>query len=112
MGYDAIALKSGWDEYGIAYGKPTTKVHIREVLRTSSSGSGISFGSEMSGGILNILVEHLHILPTMLYNLLRNTQDWQNQILFSVQSRFLHSCVRRVLVEYKESDVCVSFVLC
>ncbi|KAA8549125.1 hypothetical protein F0562_000809 [Nyssa sinensis] len=31
VGYDAIVLKSGWDEYGIAYGKPTTNVHIREV---------------------------------------------------------------------------------
>ncbi|XP_073136358.1 probable polygalacturonase isoform X2 [Henckelia pumila] len=65
MGYDAIALKSGWDEYGIAYGKPTTKVHIREVHLTSSSGSGIAFGSEMSGGISNILVEHLHIFDSL-----------------------------------------------
>ncbi|XP_059659582.1 probable polygalacturonase [Cornus florida] len=61
MGYDAIVLKSGWDEYGIAYGKPTAYVHIRDVCLQSSSGSGLAFGSEMSGGISNILAERLHI---------------------------------------------------
>ncbi|KAL3827795.1 hypothetical protein ACJIZ3_016597 [Penstemon smallii] len=60
-GYDAIALKSGWDEYGIAYNKPTKHVHIRKVHLLSSSGSGIAFGSEMSGGISDILLEHLHV---------------------------------------------------
>ncbi|XP_027118189.1 probable polygalacturonase isoform X3 [Coffea arabica] len=61
MGYDAITLKSGWDEYGIAYGKPTTNVHIRGIRLQSGTGSGVAFGSEMSGGISNILVEHLDI---------------------------------------------------
>ncbi|KAL2556627.1 Pectin lyase-like superfamily protein [Forsythia ovata] len=60
-GYDGIVLKSGWDEYGIAYSKPTANVHIRRVQVESSSGSGIAFGSEMSGGISNILVDHVHI---------------------------------------------------
>ncbi|KAL4643041.1 putative polygalacturonase isoform X1 [Castanea sativa] len=61
MGYDAIALKSGWDEYGISYGRPTTDVHIRRVHLQSSSGSSLAFGSEMSGGITNVLVEHIHL---------------------------------------------------
>ena len=61
MGYDAIALKSGWDEYGISYGRPTTDVHIRRVHLQSSSGSSLAFGSEMSGGISNVLVEHIHL---------------------------------------------------
>ena len=61
MGYDAIVLKSGWDEYGIAYGRPTRDVHIRRVRLRSSSGSGLAFGSEMSGGISNILVENIHL---------------------------------------------------
>ncbi|KAM7521444.1 hypothetical protein LguiA_011346 [Lonicera macranthoides] len=60
-GYDAIALKSGWDEYGIAYGKPSTNVHIREVRLQSSSGSALAFGSEMSGGISDILVENINL---------------------------------------------------
>lgn len=61
MGYDAIALKSGWDEYGIAYGRPTKNVHIRRVHLEASSGSTLAFGSDMSGGISNVLVEHVHL---------------------------------------------------
>lgn len=65
MGYDAIVFKSGWDEYGIAYGRPTTNVHIRRVQLQSSSGSALAFGSEMSGGISNVLVEHVHLYNSL-----------------------------------------------
>lgn len=65
MGHDAISLKSGWDEYGIAYGKPTTDVHIRRVLLQSSSGSSVAFGSEMSGGISNVQVEKIHLYDSL-----------------------------------------------
>lgn len=61
-GHDAIVLKSGWDEYGIPYGKATSIVHIRSVRLQSSSGAGLAFGSEMSGGISNIIAEHLLVL--------------------------------------------------
>ncbi|OMP11817.1 Glycoside hydrolase, family 28 [Corchorus olitorius] len=65
MGHDAIALKSGWDEYGIAYGIPTTDVHIRRVQLQSSSGSSLAFGSEMSGGISDVLVEHVQLYDSL-----------------------------------------------
>ncbi|XP_011011881.1 PREDICTED: probable polygalacturonase isoform X2 [Populus euphratica] len=61
VGYDAISLKSGWDEYGITYDRPTTDVYIRRVYLQSSSGSSVAFGSEMSGGISNVHVEQVHI---------------------------------------------------
>ncbi|KAF2313847.1 hypothetical protein GH714_018285 [Hevea brasiliensis] len=61
MGYDAIALKSGWDEYGISYDRATRDVHIRRVHIQSSSGSSIAFGSEMSGGISDVHVEQVHL---------------------------------------------------
>ncbi|KAI7731582.1 hypothetical protein M8C21_015184, partial [Ambrosia artemisiifolia] len=64
-GYDAVSLKSGWDEYGITYGKPTTNVHIRGVRLQSFTGSGLSIGSEMSGGISQILVENLKLYDSM-----------------------------------------------
>lgn len=54
-------LKSGWDEYGISTGKPTSDVHIREVRLLSSTGSCLAFGSEMSGGISNVLVENIEL---------------------------------------------------
>ncbi|CAI9781090.1 unnamed protein product [Fraxinus pennsylvanica] len=66
MGYDSVVLKSGWDEYGIAYGKPTTNVHIRGLRLHSYSGTGMAFGSEMSGGISSILVENLHVLDSLI----------------------------------------------
>lgn len=59
MGHDAISLKSGWDQYGITYGKPTTNVHIKGVRLQSFTGSALALGSEMSGGISQILVENL-----------------------------------------------------
>ncbi|GKV31416.1 hypothetical protein SLEP1_g40106 [Rubroshorea leprosula] len=74
MGHDAIALKSGWDEYGIAYGRPTTKVHIRRVHLQSFSGSSIAFGSEMSGGISNIQVEQVHLYNSLSGIELRTTR--------------------------------------
>ncbi|KAH9626438.1 hypothetical protein KSS87_004940 [Heliosperma pusillum] len=61
VGYDAISLKSGWDQYGIAYDRPTTYVHIKQVQLQASTGSAIAFGSQMSGGISNVLVEGVHI---------------------------------------------------
>lgn len=63
-GHDAIVLKSGWDEYGVSYGKATSSVHIRNVRVQSSSGAGLAFGSEMSGGISNIFVQQLHIFDS------------------------------------------------
>ncbi|XP_021725540.1 probable polygalacturonase [Chenopodium quinoa] len=61
MGYDAITLKSGWDEHGIKYNRPTTCVHIKQVNLQASTGSAVAFGSEMSGGISHVLAEHLDI---------------------------------------------------
>ncbi|OVA18706.1 Glycoside hydrolase [Macleaya cordata] len=61
VGHDAIVLKSGWDEYGIAYGRPTTRVHIKRVHLRASLGSALAFGSEMSGGISNVYAEQLYV---------------------------------------------------
>ncbi|KAF5455309.1 hypothetical protein F2P56_024903 [Juglans regia] len=86
MGYDAIVLKSGWDEYGISYGQPTTNVHIRGVHLQSSSGSGLAFGSEMSGGISNILVERLHLRDSFIGVELKTKKGrggYMKNILFS-----------------------------
>lgn len=60
-GHDAIALKSGWDKYGITFGRPSSSIHISNVSLTSPTGSALAFGSEMSGGISGIQVDHLHI---------------------------------------------------
>ncbi|XP_052210015.1 probable polygalacturonase [Diospyros lotus] len=57
-GDDLVAVKSGWDEYGIAYGIPSHDITIRRITG-SSPFSGIAVGSETSGGILDVLAEHI-----------------------------------------------------
>ncbi|XP_074571117.1 putative polygalacturonase [Curcuma longa] len=62
-GDDLVAIKSGWDEYGIAYGRPSSGITIRR-LTGSSPFSGIAIGSETSGGVNNILVENINLYNT------------------------------------------------
>lgn len=53
-----IAIKSGWDEYGISYGRPSTNIIIRRLVGQTRS-SGIAIGSEMSGGVSGVHAEDL-----------------------------------------------------
>lgn len=36
VGDDAIAIKSGWDQYGISYGRPSTNILIRNLVVRSN----------------------------------------------------------------------------
>ncbi|KAL6610690.1 hypothetical protein ACP70R_040659 [Stipagrostis hirtigluma subsp. patula] len=58
-GDDLISVKSGWDEYGIAFGRPSSGITIRRVTG-SGPFAGFAVGSETSGGVENVLVEHLN----------------------------------------------------
>ncbi|KAF0899609.1 hypothetical protein E2562_020801 [Oryza meyeriana var. granulata] len=60
-GDDLVAVKSGWDQYGISVGKPSSNIIIQRVSGTTPTCSGVGFGSEMSGGISNVVVRDLHI---------------------------------------------------
>ncbi|KAL3632738.1 hypothetical protein CASFOL_025722 [Castilleja foliolosa] len=60
-GDDLVAVKSGWDQYGINMAKPSVNITIRRVSGTTPTCSGIGIGSEMSGGIRNVLVEDLYV---------------------------------------------------
>ncbi|KAJ7945034.1 Pectin lyase-like superfamily protein [Quillaja saponaria] len=59
-GDDLVAVKSGWDEYGIAYGQLSSNITIRR-LTGSSPFAGIAVGSETSGGVENVLAEHINL---------------------------------------------------
>ncbi|KAL0410395.1 UNVERIFIED_CONTAM: putative polygalacturonase [Sesamum latifolium] len=61
VGDDGIAIKSGWDQYGITYGKPSENILIRNLIVRSNVSAGISIGSEMSGGVSNVTIENIHI---------------------------------------------------
>ncbi|CAH9089796.1 unnamed protein product [Cuscuta epithymum] len=63
-GDDCIAVKSGWDEYGIAYGMPTKQLLIRRVTCISPTSAAIALGSEMSGGIEDVRAEDILAIDT------------------------------------------------
>ncbi|MDP8998523.1 MAG: glycosyl hydrolase family 28 protein [Myxococcota bacterium] len=50
---DNIAIKAGLNEDGIAVGKPSHNIVVRNVQSTTGHG-GITIGSEMSGGVNNV----------------------------------------------------------
>ncbi|XP_062145687.1 probable polygalacturonase [Alnus glutinosa] len=58
-GDDCVAVKSGWDEYGIAYGMPTKQLVIRRLTCISPFSAVIALGSEMSGGIQDVRAEEI-----------------------------------------------------
>ncbi|KAM7276699.1 hypothetical protein ACFE04_018565 [Oxalis oulophora] len=58
-GDDCIAVKSGWDEYGISYGMPTKQLLIRRLTCISPTSAVIALGSEMSGGIEDVRAEDI-----------------------------------------------------
>ncbi|XP_064950711.1 probable polygalacturonase [Musa acuminata AAA Group] len=60
-GDDLVAVKSGWDHYGIAMAHPSSNIVIRRVSGTTPTCSGVGIGSEMSGGVSNVVVEDLHV---------------------------------------------------
>ncbi|ONK72931.1 uncharacterized protein A4U43_C04F25070 [Asparagus officinalis] len=49
-GDDCIAIKSGWDEYGIKVGLPSEHIIIRRLTCISPTSAVIAIGSEMYGG--------------------------------------------------------------
>lgn len=61
VGDDGIAIKSGWDQYGIEYGRPSKNILIRNLVIRSNVSAGVSIGSEMSGGVSNVTVENVFI---------------------------------------------------
>ncbi|KAI3921892.1 hypothetical protein MKX01_005581 [Papaver californicum] len=60
-GDDLVAVKSGWDQYGIKMARPSSNIVVRKVSGTTPTCSGVGIGSEMSGGIFNVHIESLHI---------------------------------------------------
>ncbi|WOK91385.1 hypothetical protein Cni_G00076 [Canna indica] len=62
-GDDLVAVKSGWDEYGVAYGRPSSGITVRRITG-STPFAGFAVGSETSGGVENVLAENLNIFKS------------------------------------------------
>ncbi|MFS8001644.1 putative glycoside hydrolase, family 28, pectin lyase/virulence factor [Helianthus anomalus] len=58
-GDDCVAVKSGWDEYGIVYGMPTQQLVVWRLTCISPTSAVIALGSEMSGGIQDVRAEDI-----------------------------------------------------
>ncbi|KAM7531332.1 hypothetical protein LguiB_034742 [Lonicera macranthoides] len=63
-GDDCIAVKSGWDEYGISFAMPTKQLVIRRLTCISPFSAMIALGSEMSGGIQDVRAEDILAINT------------------------------------------------
>ena len=54
-GDDCVAIKAGWDCFGVWYGKETANLLVRNL--TCAGKDGVVIGSEMSGGVVNVTVQ-------------------------------------------------------
>ncbi|KAL6214926.1 hypothetical protein ACLB2K_014358 [Fragaria x ananassa] len=84
--------------YGIAHGKPTKSAHIRGVNLQSSLGAGLAFGSEMSGGILSVLVERLHLSDSFIGIALKTTRGrggyMKDIVISNVEMDNIHTAIQ------------------
>ena len=55
-GDDGVAIKSGWDCYGVDTGIPSTNIRIVNLTVISPTSAGVCIGSEMSGGVSDVFV--------------------------------------------------------
>ena len=60
-GDDAIAIKSGWDEFGYGYNISSSNITIRNSIFSSPCCAAVCIGSEMSGGVANVSVSNLTV---------------------------------------------------
>jgi polygalacturonase len=56
-GDDNIAIKSGRNWYGRTFGRPSKNITVRDSV--FGTGHGMSIGSEMSGGVYNVLFDNI-----------------------------------------------------
>jgi polygalacturonase len=69
-GDDCIAIKSGRDADGRRLAAPTRGIWIRNCIMRAGHG-GVTIGSEMSGGVYDVLVEHCTMSSPDLWYALR-----------------------------------------
>lgn len=58
---DCIAIKSGRDQDGWRVGKPSRRIAVRDCDLSTDVAGAFSIGSEMSGGVSDVVVERLRI---------------------------------------------------
>ena len=57
-GDDAIAVKSGWDQFGVDFARPSYNILVRDSY-LSTGANAFCVGSEMSGGVYNVTAQNV-----------------------------------------------------
>ncbi|CAI5993094.1 unnamed protein product [Closterium sp. NIES-64] len=60
-GGGGISIKSGWDEYGLAFARPSHSITIQHSHIQTPLAAALSIGSEMSGGVHSLRCRHLSV---------------------------------------------------
>jgi len=99
-GDDAIAIKSGRDEYGRAFNKPSYNILIEG--GTMKRSRGINIGSEMSGHVYNVHVKDVRFESSDYAVRIKTARGRGGKVRF-----FIHVNVRLYLYSYSYTRICI-----
>jgi polygalacturonase len=83
---DAICLKAGRDSDGLRVNRPTEKVRIRHNT-VRAGAAGVTIGSETSGGIRDIDVERLTVMPGVPAGILFKSANTRGGLMQGIRIR-------------------------
>ena len=83
---DAICLKAGRDADGLRVNRPTEKIRIRHNT-VRAGAAGVTVGSETSGGIRDIDVERLTVMPGVPNGILFKSSSTRGGVMQGIRIR-------------------------
>jgi polygalacturonase len=92
-GDDAIAIKSGRGMEGLLAARPTEDVLISNCTLGDSNFAGIGIGSETSGGIRNVRIEHVKFTHVKTYAIYIKTRVGRGAFIENISAKDLEADV-------------------
>ncbi|TQE01369.1 hypothetical protein C1H46_013049, partial [Malus baccata] len=78
-GDDLFFIKSGWDEFGNLYGRPSRNIILLRITGKTETSAGIAIGSEMSGVVSEVHAEDLHFFGSKTGIAIRFTSQYEER---------------------------------
>ncbi|KAM1413554.1 hypothetical protein ACFX13_026429 [Malus domestica] len=78
-GDELVFIKSGWDEYGTLYGRPSRNIILLRITSKTETSAGIAIGSEMSGVVSEVHAEDLHFFGSKTGIAIRFTSQYEER---------------------------------
>ena len=109
VGDDCIAIKSGRNNDGRKRNKPSENIYIRDCIFANGHG-GIVIGSELSGGVRNIIIENCKMnSPNLLRALRIKSNEYrgayvENIVMRDVQIDTIGGPIVGINMDYKSYD--------